>query len=74
MFRAGQAARQAFAARSSSGSRVYRCVRFSGTDSGNDYPQSWYSRAQKELKGKDPHETLSWNHSVGVLVCFHFFI
>mmetsp|Transcript_39758 Transcript_39758/g.68173 ORF Transcript_39758/g.68173 Transcript_39758/m.68173 type:complete len:743 (-) Transcript_39758:38-2266(-) len=25
-----------------------------------NYPKDWYKRAEKELKGKDPHETLSW--------------
>lgn len=25
------------------------------------YQEDWYKRAQKEVKGKDPHETLSWS-------------
>ena len=28
------------------------------------YQEEWYKRAQKEIKGKEPHETLSWSSAV----------
>lgn len=49
--------------------RYYNSTRFCTSGVNHDYPEDWYKRATKELKGKDPHNTLAYEKYVSLKTC-----
>merc|ERR1712137_637310 len=43
------------------GARGANAIQLRSQSNEQGYQEEWYKRAQKEIKGKEPHETLSWS-------------